>query len=494
MMKQESVVRWYLVLFFIKVALLGIFFIPRWEVPDETGHLSYIADIAEGRGIPVLGEANMIPFISEDLGSTSPPEGNWLAQHPPLYYLTMAPFYKAARSMGMDMAQTVHVIRILNVIIATFFLYFCYRLCKEENSYSDSHILVALILMGSIPMFSNIGTGVNNSMLLGLLLTLGFWQSVCYYNHRSSKYIYRAAVFMGLAGITKYTALPVIFVWGVIFGFLEGFWKSPKKLLRVTTVALLCVTPILVWSTRNYLIFEQLLPLSGKTGGIPKLDMNILEVIRHYNVIEFYYNGFFCLLGWIGVVGDGGATLLPLPQALKPFYQSLYVLLAAGVFWQSWKLIGSHGKMKLERIMAISIIFIGIISALALTSVSTYWIMAGTCLWLSSIGMVFSNFAWDLKNKKINNHLFTAASYLILLGFIIPLAVKCYHSTLLSGYLRGAWGKYFFPFAGPLLIGFVLPGFKTFSRVKSWIFVIPVVAQLCEFWLWINYVSHFYLR
>ncbi len=50
-------------LFFVKAVLLALFVTPLWDVPDETGHYAIIADLADGRGLPLPGRS-VIPAPS----------------------------------------------------------------------------------------------------------------------------------------------------------------------------------------------------------------------------------------------------------------------------------------------------------------------------------------------------------------------------------------------------------------------------------------------
>ncbi len=116
----------------LAVALLGfahIAFLPPFEGFDETAHLSYIQQVADTGTFPRLGRDMLSTDVEEYPGPLPygraanedrtywaffsepaptldfPPSRmyrageipNWQAQHPPLYYLLMTPFYKLAR-------------------------------------------------------------------------------------------------------------------------------------------------------------------------------------------------------------------------------------------------------------------------------------------------------------------------------------------------------------------------------------------------------------
>ena len=123
-------------LLLLAVALAGIAhvaFLPPFEGFDETNHLAYIQQIAETGTIPHYGVDRVSSDIEQYAGprpySSSPPydrvagqtyraffngplpslppriehdyqPGHWIngeAQHPPLYYLLLTPFYRLAQ-------------------------------------------------------------------------------------------------------------------------------------------------------------------------------------------------------------------------------------------------------------------------------------------------------------------------------------------------------------------------------------------------------------
>src|SRR5215470_15276596 len=93
-------------LFLAKAALLALFVTPLWDVPDEVGHYAVIADLADGKGLPLPGRSVLPPDIVADWagGRTLSTEErwNWVAQHPPLYHLIAVPFLAAGRALTSD--------------------------------------------------------------------------------------------------------------------------------------------------------------------------------------------------------------------------------------------------------------------------------------------------------------------------------------------------------------------------------------------------------
>src|SRR5690606_24543378 len=105
-------------LFTVKFALYGWFVTPFWEIPDEPGHFSYVDDLHEGR-YPKLGESRMTGEVANSwLGEDRAPPRNWIAQHPPLYYVIALPVDAAAAVSGAGFDTRVRAVRALTAVIA----------------------------------------------------------------------------------------------------------------------------------------------------------------------------------------------------------------------------------------------------------------------------------------------------------------------------------------------------------------------------------------
>ena len=89
------------ILFFIKFAAFGLFLTPLWDIPDESGHYSYVEDLSHGR-MPLLGETRISRDVTDSWKGPNARHRhrNWIAQHPPLYYALSAPVAFTIRAMG----------------------------------------------------------------------------------------------------------------------------------------------------------------------------------------------------------------------------------------------------------------------------------------------------------------------------------------------------------------------------------------------------------
>src|SRR5215471_18944461 len=111
---------WVAALFALKAAILAFWVTPLWDVPDEVGHYALIADIADGRGLPLPGKSVIPEELAKDWAtrkSLTPEERwNWVAQHPPLYHLAAVPFLEIGRLATHDPHLRYRAPRVLSVL------------------------------------------------------------------------------------------------------------------------------------------------------------------------------------------------------------------------------------------------------------------------------------------------------------------------------------------------------------------------------------------
>ncbi len=223
---------WTAKLLLLSVALLGfahIAFLPPFEGFDETAHLSYIQQIADAGTLPRLGRDKLStdvegyagplptsidparsyhPYFAGDAGPVAQTPlnyapgttDNWQAQHAPLYYAALAPFYALVRDGGLN--ATLFVLRGISWLAA--FAGFAVgswasikALPSERAAFAPVILAWPLLLPGFFPEMARLGNdsfcllfmGIAWAQLLRLLdkrdiltaallattLALGFW-------------------------------------------------------------------------------------------------------------------------------------------------------------------------------------------------------------------------------------------------------------------------------------------------------------------------------
>ena len=144
---------WLLIVIFLLRGMAIQCFYPPLEGPDEYQHIAVIQYLVENRSLPVYGEAKVPVSLYDDIVANPHPNHSadqtrrigaqsyetfyagtpvrtsdapinlYQAQHPPLYYIIMAPLYAWSRSV-LDFRSTVYLLRFVNLVAAAFAVVF----------------------------------------------------------------------------------------------------------------------------------------------------------------------------------------------------------------------------------------------------------------------------------------------------------------------------------------------------------------------------------
>jgi hypothetical protein len=231
-----------LLLGFAQIALL-----PPWEGFDETAHYSYIQQLAETgrwprfgdpvsrdiedylRAIPSVGYApwnypalfagsddaietarRVIKSAPAQERSWNPGEGpNWEAQHPPLYYAAMTPFYWMSRSWSL--AHQLFFLRGVSYLLAVCGLWLAAALSAQTRRTADPQAALFSVCLWPVlfPMWFPEMARLGNDSLIVAIAACAIWLMR---QITSGQATYRHHVLLGLvigAGLlTKATFLP----------------------------------------------------------------------------------------------------------------------------------------------------------------------------------------------------------------------------------------------------------------------------------------------
>jgi hypothetical protein len=288
--------------FFIKALYLSFFVTPLWSIPDESGHLAYIYDIAQGREIPLLNTAKIDSNIMSNFKgiSNASPADNKIAQHPPVYYMIAAVPLKIAMFFTDNDEILFRIPRIISslsgslVIVGLFFIFRLINLTGYKSSLLASAI-------SFIPMFTHLSSGTNHDTTLFLFSTISIYYLVKFIKMAKLKYLYLMGLWLTLTAGIKMTEW-VILVPLLVFISIYLFYKDKKNILHIFgVVALTLVVPIL-WMSRNFYYFHNPF-FTASTGNSFRLSDNPLkesffDFISLQPVIELFIINFYGLLGW----------------------------------------------------------------------------------------------------------------------------------------------------------------------------------------------------
>lgn len=232
---------------------------PVFGTGDEGYHLAYAVSLAEGRGLPVVGQA-LVPaevLAIQDGAYPGPPlrpavevgfRGlSYEAFQPPLYYALAAPFTLLAE----DWRDKVLVLRGLAVGLIAVALAFLLLLCRLVRPAAPLPLYAVALAPFLLPSLREQEVLVSNDVLL-LPLALGFacaaWRAG---SQRSLGALVLAGALVGLLLLTKLTA-----VWAVPVLTLVGLsvLRHRTTVRARLTVLLAGLAPVLVlapWLVQN---------------------------------------------------------------------------------------------------------------------------------------------------------------------------------------------------------------------------------------------------
>lgn len=314
------------VLFLIKACCFAMYVTHLWDIPDESGHFSYVADLADGN-YPILGKATMTPEVMRSWKGW--PSTNWIAQHPPLYYALDAPVLMAARAAGLSPEQQFHVARLPSALYGALAVFAAGLIGFRVTRSSVGAAAGALILAGT-PMFLHMSSGTSHSSLVAMLCMFSGYWLLAYLQDGRSTALHASGILAGLASITKITALAMsvpVFLAVVYFMFLRR--ESTASWLRRSAVVWLAFFTLpVILIIANYSIYGHMFPSGASIalGGAHHVRIGYLEYILNYPIFQSVIINYFGLIGWTGV-GQGHVQLL---QVRGPYLTYFMFGLMAG--------------------------------------------------------------------------------------------------------------------------------------------------------------------
>jgi len=317
-------------IFLVKALYLAFFVTPLWDIPDEIGHYSYALDIAEGRGIPKLGSSMIPAQVMEHVThkSNMGPQGNWIAQHPPLYYILAAVPLEIGMSFTSDPEILFRLPRIIAAISGALLILVLYKTIKLIGL-DDYRATLLGAAIGFIPMVSHLSSGTNHDMTLFLFSACGVFFFTRYIVARQVRDVYLSAVWVTLAGGIKMTAWviipPLLLIYALEISGPVKYWFG-----HMTGVgALMLVSPV-IWMSRNFVLFaDPVYTASTNTGRqlstpLPDTFFDYVRILPVYDHLLLHFYG---LIGWIGS-GGGIVKIFAIAGAPRAFFSLLLLVVA----------------------------------------------------------------------------------------------------------------------------------------------------------------------
>lgn len=315
-----------LLFFYFLLGLGYLLLIPPWYGADELAHYGYVRHLAEGRGIPLLGQAEY------------PGGPSYEAHQPPLYYCLLVPFYLLSRSLP-EVFQA-YLLRSLSLLLGGVTLLITFFLVRYLCPQTPEKALYSVTLFG-LPAVVSLFASVNNDALILLLSALGLWLNVQLFCQgvRWGR-VFGVGLVSGLAVWAKMSGLSLVLV-GLFSLLLAGERGGGKGLKKVfgqgwgIFVGVYLIIVLLIsgpWLMRNSRVYGD--PLAARQVESFFLQRGTPTPEYFYQRMGFSAGTYWLFVGqwfirsFVGAFPGRGNHFIFLPTPLYGFFWLLWGLSA----------------------------------------------------------------------------------------------------------------------------------------------------------------------
>jgi hypothetical protein len=365
---HTSALAWVYLLSLLLIGVGYIAIMPPFEGFDETAHYASLRQIADTGTIPVFGRSffprditgyqgpvgyntaappydngpsyakffaqpDMVARFVQDYRRPQPHPSfvpsqqlNWEAQHPPLYYLLLAPVLRLAETAPF--VSQIFALRLVSYLLALAGIVFALTAIPASSSSIEPRaaftgfLLYPVMLPMFLPEFARIG---NDSLCLLFAGMAAFSLAKGLNQERSAVWPVALGVSLGLGLLSKALFVPITFGIGVFL--LLRLWRSrgdkESWLLQLRNSAISLALAVLIgggWYLHDYLAYGE---FSGDVGAILiAADGGIWASLKqHYSLFAFAHGLAVVIVTWIWA---GTWSLAHMPPVL---YSPLFLLL-----------------------------------------------------------------------------------------------------------------------------------------------------------------------
>ena len=443
--------------FFVKFAVYACMVTPLWDVPDESGHYSYVNDITKGE-LPLLGKARIDEEVEHSwINPGTKPQGNWIAQHPPLFYVLDAPVVLAARAMGLDFEHQVRAARLPSALFGGLtVLGLILFLASATGRYELG--LAGGIFLGSTPMFMHLSSGVSHDTLVACTATWAMYWIVRWLDSKRFVHVLYAGILIAACTVTKITGLAMAVP--LFFALCWQLWRTQPRtglplshaVLRWTgrSAALWLVTfaPVCIWIARNLAHFHQMFPDVSDLHPAKVVPIGFFQFMTQLPVWENVLLNFIALVGWNGS-GDGALRWIQANGILARYFLAFFSIGSlAAIFTPA---LSRHAPP--IRHAFIAVVFSGV--AFVYLRWPELYLARWTCLLL--LAALVATLATHARAFWRSD----GAGWLLAAGAAsIVFFLLMYYETLRGGFggsLRATHGRYLYPVMPFLLLTLLWP-------------------------------------
>ena len=489
-------------LFFCKAIFLAWWVTPLWEIPDETGHFSYAREFVETGRIPVLG----LSVIASDIESNvrgqrrEKQSSNYIAQHPPAYYVGAGLAWKAATYLTANPQWLFKAPRVMSALAGAMTLVVLYGLLVLATGDRLSS-LSASVCVGCIPMFTHMSTGTNHDTTVTLFTAWAVFFWIRFLQGKQTSHAYLMAMWLSLACVTKMTVLVLVFPM-LFFVVIELAQPWRMKIVHMAGIA--CAALLLpgLWMLRAFHLHGNPFAVAdGLAATAGRLDASLLDYLSKTEALDIFFTFFWGMFGFAGAYRD--IILLRIGGWPLSFYSWMsFILVFLAALMLARQVVGNtkistapgfsgHSSLIemwyawiknfrfIERAPWIVLVAAVIMGAMAYQMI--YSPSEARLLFFSFC--VFLSVAATCVFVKLLTSEERLACYSILTTafFMLVFVWTIYNYYLKFGYLWGVMGRYYFPLIPLMLVALLVPlvrWLKIPSRVFVACAVLFVLAEM----------------
>lgn len=437
--------------FFLKYCIYAVWITPLWEIPDESGHFSYVENLRQG-DYPRIGEARMTEEVTQSwLGRKTHPPFNWISQHPPLYYALAAPTAGIAAHAGAGFEARVRSTRLVTALIGALGLLGLGLFVRQATG-NDALGAASAVFIGATPMFTHLSSGVTHDPLVLATAAWSAYWCARWLGTGKARDAYLCAIFAALCTTTKITgiamAVPLFAMMAFRAIFLERNQPIRNRAIFATALWLIMFLPICAWMLRNLVVFDALMPNATIMRTPNPKDVGFIELMLKHPIWQNVFLNFIALVGWAGR-GHGSVSFIQATGLAATYFSGVILFVSVGSLSQLLPPL-RRPKALIYALTAAALVSALIASQSITHDLATYCCLAllalAACSAASSLFPMLRGNPWDWL-------VFTSAAMTIVFAL-------AYYHTIWSAYLefgvvKALHGRYFYailPFISYLLL------------------------------------------
>ncbi len=500
-------------IFLVKSLFLAFYVTPLWAVPDEIGHYSYARDLADGKGVPVLGRGGV---IGQDVmgylekSNNAKPARNWISQHPPIYYVIASWPLKIGELVTNDNDILWRIPRIISALSGALLLLVLFNTLSVIGLDATKAAAVAASI-GFIPMVTNLSSGTSHDVTLFLFCAIAINYFTRYIMDREIRCAYWCALWLSLAAGVKVMTPLALSVPMVAILLLELSLPKRVWLKHAVGISMTAFFVPLMWMIRNAVIFGKFLYTSETDRAVLPIPLNksLADYIHLNNVFDDFSSRFYGM--FLDVTPGSGSLLMEGDAAPRHFTMHMYTLAGFPLVAFSlvvliasciciWKMFDLYLKaFRLDDINLEKINLMAWLGSWAIVSLCKRLLLLLTIILSTSVVVLFFNLnaGGILTTAIVSASIFLGfmslplvllindgRDKLFIYGFIIfmvfgsILLIHVYHTYIILGEVRATQGRYLYPVIPLVLLSASIALIK--MRVPSMLINISVVILACS--------------